>query len=814
MTEKCLTGVLALTGAILALAGVTGCSREESPAGSEGPSTPHVADDSAAGPPEDWADFLIWADHELGREPATVPFPAEVRWPEPRWPVLRLEERLAGAEVTCLWQPAEATSSEPLATLGPFRGDQAQANLSVSTQLDQHFGPVKLLTLTGFRVRREDVGSIAIELRVPYGRHIDLLWSAAGTIRLPLPDNQHFWTLSVATDGLTEWLGPLEELRLRTDGVGPGTIEVRSLRFLPRTETFPRPVGVRRVQVGRETRTALYAHCPVTLRFGGLALPPGARLQVGLGQSGSAVAPGAAAHAATMTEFEILVDDGTTSTTVFRRRLEPGEEWVDVAVGLEAWGGRTVSLTLRALSDAFGSVALWANPVIYQPVEDAPCFVLYLIDALGAKHMDLYGYERPTTPNISQLASEGVFFSRAFCNSPVTAASVPDAQFSLPTGRHRVYATGIPAPAELVSLAEVLRAAGFATALFSTNAHAGPRQGTDQGFDHFIDRVYCGPRQLCDRTVPLEELRHWLEVHADRPAYVYIHTAEPHAPYTPPPGFAGRFDPDYVGLVTGQTAVSGEPFGIDPQHRERDIAHARALYDEEVLYADARFGMFRELLAELGLASRTTIFLIADHGEELGEHGNWGHGRSLHTEVLHIPFVAAGPLVAARGRIDVPVQLLDLMPTVLDLLELPLPYALAGTSLRPLLTGDDRGAAEALGGRTIFHSHYRYYGLGIVQYVVIEAGRWKLMYYYQENPENPDALPMRFALYDLAEQLYDPRDVFDAQRGVARRLIEKLVAHHRRQGPFDIAVARPPLEFDAEQIRALQALGYLADDGE
>lgn len=800
---------------------VGGCSKSEAP---DDPDAPRalLADASAAAAPQQWGDFLSWAEQQIQQVPPAVPLPADPHLPETRWPIVRLDEMRADADVTCVWQPA-MRSNEPLATLGPFRSDWPRPEFRVERSVDQRLGPAVLLAMTGFKVPRKKVGSIIIEIRVPYGRHIDLIWSAAGTIRVPLPDNQRFSTLKVATDGLTEWLGPLEEIRLRTDGVGEGAIEIRSLRFMPREDAFPEPVGVRRVEVDRETRTAIYTHCPATVRFPNVRLPARAKLQVGLGHvpPGHSRTPGRgpeppfeAADSATTTEFEIVIAHDERQTSVLKRRLEPGEHWTDVSAGLEAWSGQTVSVTLKTISDTFSSIALWANPFIYEPVDDPPCFILYLIDALAAKHVALYGYQRPTTPNISALAADGVWFWRAFCNSPVTVASVPDTQFSLPTERHGVYASSIPAPLELVSLADALRAAGFATALFSTNAHAGPRQNTDQGFDHFVDRVYCGPRRLCDRTVPLEDVRHWLEVHADRPAYVYIHTAEPHAPYTPPADFAGRFDPNYVGLVDGTVDSQSRPRGIDAARSARDVAHVRALYDEEVLYADTRFGLFLDLLSELGRRAQANIFLIADHGEQLFEHGDWGHISSIHTEVLHIPLVAAGPLVTARGRVDVPVQLHDIMPTTLDMFNLPQPYPLTGTSLLPLLQADQEPDREAFAQRNIFHSHHRYLGYGIVQYAVVEAARWKLMYFYEHNPFNPDGQTTHFALYDLEDYLYDREDIIDSHRDVARRLINELIAYRRQQPPFDADLKPAPLKFDAEQIRELQSLGYVAGDEE
>ncbi|MFQ5806323.1 MAG: sulfatase [Phycisphaerae bacterium] len=809
------SAVVLLCAALLS----SGCSGSDAP----GPGNQQGAsatNDPLGDAPEDWQEFLDWAEVQLKQTPPAVPLPINPRLPELKWPTVRLDEMLAEADITCVWQP-EMSGSEALLTLGPFRSDRPRPNFHVTGRVDRELGPGTVLVISGLRVQREHVGSISIEIRVPFGRHFDLIWSGGGRIRVPLPDNQNFWPLDIATDGLVDWSGPLERIRLRTDGVGEGVIEIRTLRFLPRQDAFPGPTGVRRVRLDQETRNVIYTHGPATLKFSNVTLPERAKLQVGLGHvlpkrrrqaRANAHSDSGQDGSTSLTDFEIIVEHDDRQTPVLNRRLEPGEHWTDVSVGLEAWGGKTVSLVLRTISPNFSSIALWANPVIYKPLDEPPCVVLYLIDALGAKHVDLYGYERSTTPNISALAGEGVWFAHAFSNSPVTVASVPDTQLSMPTERHGVRATSIAAPLELVSLADALRAAGFATALFSTNAHAGPRQAMDQGFDHFIYRLGAGWKGFPDRTVPLADLRNWLEVHRDRPKFLYVHTTEPHAPYVPPKDFAGRFDPDYTGWVDGTMDPRGQPQGFDEAHRERDIAHVTALYDEEVLYADARFGLFLDLLSDLRLRERADIFLIADHGEELMEHGHWGHGPSLHTEVLHVPFIVAGPSVTARGKVEVPVQLHDVMPTILALFGLPEPYELEGKSLLPFLQAEAPPEMDGFRRRLIFHSHHRYAGLGIVQYAVIEAARWKLMYFYEEEPADPGEKHTRFALYDLQDFFYDKADVIDQHRDVARRLIGGLLAYRQRQHPYAPGLKAEVLKIDAEQIRELQALGYVGAD--
>jgi arylsulfatase A-like enzyme len=402
---------------------------------------------------------------------------------------------------------------------------------------------------------------------------------------------------------------------------------------------------------------------------------------------------------------------------------------------------------------------------------------------------------------------------------------VPDLLVSLPAERHGSYETSVGVPSELVTLAETLRAAGFATASFCTNVNAGPQQNMDQGFDVFYEPT---EGWFQDRTIPLEAAERWLDHHADRPGFVYVHTAEPHGPYTPPEGFANSFDPDYRGPIDGSYERGR---GFKNASSERDLAHVMALYDEEILYADSRIGKFVESLERRGLTSRTNLFVTADHGEEFQQHGAWEHGMNLHNEQTRIPLVVAGPWVAHRGRIDAAVQLSDVMPTILDVLELPQPYPLAGQSLAALLRGEQaaassdrresgvaadqrppRGAAASgAGARTIYASNFNYKNYGVVEFSLIEDGRWKAMYSFREQTLG-DGRTTHLAVYDLASDPRERTNLLLKDRDRSRALFEKLVAHVRSQPPYARKPTDRPIQYDPAQLRELRSLGYIGDE--
>jgi len=788
--------------------------------------------DPLAGAPKEWPRFLTWAETELAKTSAPVPLPDQPRMAENRWKVIRLAEQLPQAEVKCDWHAAPS-AAEALASVGPFRSDPPKT-AAAGTRMHR-------LHIAGFDLHREQVGCMVLEIRQTRGAHFDLIWSRAGRIRVPVPDNEHFHTLRLTTDGLAEWVGPLHELRIEAEAEADCVIEIRAVRFLSREDSFPGGVGVRRLSLDRQARDALYLHGPAEVRFAGVVVPPDGKFQAGLALVGGETAAtkgadsqsepkpadpevgrygqptdGAAATQGapknTAARFELLVDEAGRRTQVLDERIEAPDRWREVGASLEPWAGKTITLILRIEADHPGLVACWGDPVVYEPVENPPRTLIYLIDALGAKHIDLYGYDRPTMPHLRALAGRGICFLKAWSNSPLTVESVADLMLSMPTERHGVWHPSAAAPSELVTLAEALRAAGFATASFCTNVNAGPRQGMDQGFDSFFDRIGYWWMGQVDRTVPIEDVVSWLTAHRDRPTFVYVHTAEPHAPYTPPEELADRFDPDYDGPFDG--TYHGK-HGFRKARSRRDLRHVVALYDAEVAYADERLGAFWDALAAAGLTEGLNLFVTADHGEAFREHGTWEHGKSLYEELLRIPLVAVGPAVAARGRCEVPVQLHDLMPTLLDLYGVPQPYPLAGNSLRPLLVAEDSGSdgagsadREALERRYVFASNHNFRGTGVIEHALLVEGRWKLMY-QREVGTGRDKGRGRFLLFDLANDAAEKDNIIDEQQELARRLIGRLLERRRAQAPFDGESQDETIEMSPEQLEQLKSLGYI-----
>ncbi len=770
------------------------------------------AADPLAGAPTETPQFLEWVEDQLRQPRPPQPLPRSAELAAPATFLQRLERRLSSAKVQSSWSPG-AARNEPLASFGPYDTSQrARGNFNSNVLREDIDGSGTLseqmvIVLGGLKLLCDDIGTIALDIKVPKGDWLDIAWGKDGRTRIPVPDNAQFWKLRVQTAELPKWRGGLPRIEFAVDNPDQGEVELRSLQFFSHEEGFPQAVGVHSVALDKAHRDAIYVHGSSEVRFLNVSLPTGAQWSAALG-----VSPRdrrAATGLAPIT-FELLVEESGRSTVVLSDTISESGAWRDVRASLAEWGGKSVHLVLRTTSSQPESVGFWGSPTIYQPVSDAPLVVVYLIDTVSAAHLKLYGYDRETMPRLSQLAEQGVWFRYMHCNAPQTLCSVPNLKLSLTTEKHGVVNASMTAAEELVTLAESFSAGGYATASFITNVNAGPAQNMDQGYDLLLDRIATLQDTDVDRTIPLEEVMQYLKGAGDRPTMVYIHTAEPHAPYTPPPGFAGRFDPDYTGELDG---TLDKEHGFVFARSERDLQHIVALYDEELAYADHRLGLFIDALRAAGLMERTTLVITSDHGEEFMEHGRWAHGGDLFNEVLRVPLVVTGPKVTARGRIDVPAQLLDLKPTLLDLFGLPRPYTLDGASLAPLLRGAPATELEAAGltpTRDIASTNHMFRRRGIIEHVYIEANRWKLYYCSLLEASMPGGGLHHFKLFDLASDPREERNVLDEQPEVLRRLAGKMLTYARAQRPFEKSKSIDPLKFDPAQLDALRAMGYIS----
>jgi arylsulfatase A-like enzyme len=322
-----------------------------------------------------------------------------------------------------------------------------------------------------------------------------------------------------------------------------------------------------------------------------------------------------------------------------------------------------------------------------------PNILLYIVDTLRADAVGSYGNERASTPSIDAFARRGVLFENAFANASWTRASVATLLTGLLPWHHGAESRQDRLSDSVPTLADIFARHGYTTALVTANPNAGKAFGFARSFARSIelyarhDTGKVEPAELVTSsdTITRKALE-WID-EVDEPFLLVVLAIDPHAPYTPP----ARFDAQPA--ETDLPHVTGSLSSINrPDLSARDRARIRELYQAEVAFNDESFGALLAGLEERGLARNTVVALTADHGEEFWEHGRRGHGHSLVDELLRVPLVIAhpgDPRLEADHRVSQPVQLTDIMPTLLDLAGLPIPPALDGRSLFPRSAADD-----------------------------------------------------------------------------------------------------------------------------
>jgi arylsulfatase A-like enzyme len=343
--------------------------------------------------------------------------------------------------------------------------------------------------------------------------------------------------------------------------------------------------------------------------------------------------------------------------------------------------------------------------------EQRPNVLLISVDALRTDGVRFVSDSAPLTPFMDKLASEGIVFTAAFAQAPWTLpsfASMMTSRYPSEVGvslMDEVSGNAYPLSSGVPTLAEVLSSAGYQTVAQVTNPFLKEEYSVCRGFAEV--RHSGDPRTYMQRPIMRLVLRYrdrhagqdardvskgaiaWLEEQRHEPFFMWVHYLDPHEPYGAPSDLAsGRAGHDDLMRLAKDGASQAEKAKAREQLRE--------LYDREVTYCDEWIGRLLEGLDREGLRDGTCIILTADHGEAFWEYGARGHGRTFHDEVLRVPLVIVLPNGALAGeRVEQPVRLLDIMPTVLALAGVDTEdMGLRGLSLLDALTGEPSGRTD------------------------------------------------------------------------------------------------------------------------
>ncbi len=409
--------------------------------------------------------------------------------------------------------------------------------------------------------------------------------------------------------------------------------------------------------------------------------------------------------------------------------------------------------------------------------------VFVSFDALRAGNVGALGNPRNVTPTIDALARASVTFRRAYS---VASWTVP-ASMTWFTGvypsEHRmtnkfaVYNAREQKPAnlkelapDLVTLADIFKANGYATGGFTGNAGVSGGFGYDQGFDAYYAPT--GKFGGLNESVP--QALDWLRANHKSKFFLFLHGYDVHGQHAPAGGLDYRFvDKDYDRRYTGseheQELLREE--GLDRGRlnlRDADVKFWRAVYDEKVQRADARFAAFLKEFDKLGIGGKTLFVVTSDHGTELHDHGRFDHGFTLYDEQARVPLFVKLPDARATTAVTDQVSSIDVMPTILDLLDVQVPERalrqLRGKSLVPAMKGEQ--VARDLFAETDYraYTHKR---------AVIAPDGWKLIYTLESRSRE---------LYDLTADPDETRNLAATDKPRADELQRRLFAHFEAIG--------------------------------
>jgi len=597
-----------------------------------------------------------------------------------------------------------------------------------------------------------------------------------------------------------------------------GLVAISSIRLIPRAPDFPGPAG--RLFFGKkdEYRKAVYVHAPSVLNFD-VQVPQNASLHFGLGL---------AAGGEPVT-FRVLAQSPVKE--LFAATVSSSDEWQDYELDLAADGGRKLTLTLRAEARHPGTVGFWANPlVVTRAAKPRLNILVYVIDTLRADHTSLYGYTRDTTPFLKKLGASGVVFADCQAQATWTKPSVASLLTSLYSYTHGIINDSDTIPSGAATLAENLRAAGYVTASVTASPWAGKITGLQRGFDYVMEfpviqryRTDAADRGT-DSAAVNKAVFPWIDQHRDEPFFLYVHTTDPHAPYRPPAGFeekfanpaeTAEFNRDYAALrdkgqYGGGTVVSRDGCrrnGIDP---DKFIRRATERYDGEILRNDASLESLAAKLKQLGLLDNTLIIVASDHGEEFWDHGWTAHGHSLYQELTHAVLLMWNPrLLGTPRRVTEPVQLVDVMPTVLDLAGAKVPDMVQGQSLVPLIRG------AAFHRRTpVMTSRYQspqakpdgYVPENRINTFAVVDARWKLIY----REKGKDVGLNRVELFDRSRDRAETTNVAVAHPQEVERMMTELGKWLDAQKQIRAVLGKGVRSvLDQQTLDQLRSLGYI-----
>lgn len=614
----------------------------------------------------------------------------------------------------------------------------------------------------------EHYNEVRVRMKVDSGSHCIFKWESElepsfgdnPGVSVPIFDDDGFHTYTIPFHIVAEdtWWGRINKIQFLPSDK-PATVEISSFELVHHP-----PAGPRRITIVHQTHEAVLGSQPPWV----VAVPDEATFEAHLGLAEHAWRDLATDGVRFVAVLEgkgiprvVLVDKTLNPMTVRRHK-----KWVRIQADLGVYAGKQVCITLTVdnLGSTRGDYAFWGNPMVFsrQADESAVPVILVSWDTVRADHLSCYGYHRETSPHLDQWAEEAVLFENAIASEAWTLPAHMTMFTGLHPKNHAVTSVS-NLPEDVVTLTEILADAGYLTAAFTGfKWWLLPWRGFAQGFD-----LYNTPTSAIrniSSTRPL--VNTWLTAHPIPRLFLFFHNFDAHVkyqgvpPYRPPDPkflhFSTAFNPPPTFDRDGNYMPRGESFILAVNRGEftltkEERAYCLALYDDCIRAIDQEISEFFETLKERGLYDRSLIIVTADHGEEFAEHGLYGH-KQVYEECSRVPLIIKFPYGKFAGRRFTPmVQLMDLYPTILDILGLPTHSPLDGRSLVGLLEG--KREPQLWGHLQRFDVH------------ALRTNQWKLLHRLETGD---------YELYDLLTDSEERENVYKTSPPELPRLTQQL----------------------------------------
>ena len=409
--------------------------------------------------------------------------------------------------------------------------------------------------------------------------------------------------------------------------------------------------------------------------------------------------------------------------------------------------------------------------------EDLPNILLFTIDACRPDHFGCYGYNRNTTPNIDKIASEGVLFTHAFSQSAWTTPGMISIFTSLYPPTHGVDAKDRTLREEVLTLPKVLKGSGYVAPVL-------PKFVDIPNYWHLGFDVVDKERFQAEEG---EDLLKLLEAYKDQRFFIWYHYHGVHLPYNPKNPYDNIFqedifsgisaDTEAVSVVKKKSVIKNNSINFDNTDRKIIVA----LYDGQLRQLDDYVGLLTEKMKKWEILDNTVIIVTSDHGEELFEHGFIGHASTslnakLYDEIIHIPLIIWWPKKIKHRVVDELVQQIDVMPTILDMLGLPIPEGVQGYSLLPSIQGNPANNLRPVFCETILGGYQSTKEMEDIKLRCVRTKEWKLIYTntLTSNVSIGGLDEGKYELYNFSSDPKEERNIFENHPEVAKELKKKL----------------------------------------